>query len=83
MALTRGLPRRGLRGIYITLGFDFCHGVCMVGMLPDGWEAVVVAVAVDVERVLEQRAGAAGVSVGEFVDMLLRSQLWLLEDVGF
>tara|TARA_A100001388_G_C28774110_1_gene505977 strand:- start:6250 stop:6393 length:144 start_codon:yes stop_codon:yes gene_type:complete len=45
-------------------------------------EAVVVAVAVDVERVLEQRAEAAGVSVGEFVDMLLRSQLWLLEDVG-
>jgi len=36
----------------------------------------------DVERVLVRRAADAGVSVDEFVDMLLRSQLWLLEDVG-
>ena len=36
----------------------------------------------DVVRVLVRRAADAGVSVDEFVDMLLRSQLWLLEDVG-
>jgi hypothetical protein len=41
-----------------------------------------VVVAGDVERVIVRRAADAGVSVEVFVDMLLRSQLWLLEDVG-
>lgn len=41
-----------------------------------------MVVAGDVERVLVRRAADAGVSVDQFVDMLLRSSLWLLEDVG-
>ena len=41
-----------------------------------------MVVAVDVERVLCRRAAEAGVEVDVFVDMLLRSQLWLLDEVG-
>ena len=42
----------------------------------------VVVVAGDVVSRLAVRADDAGVSVDEFVDMLLRSQLWLLEGEG-
>ena len=41
-----------------------------------------MVVAGDVEQRLAVRAADAGVSVEVFVDMLLRSQLWLLDEVG-
>lgn len=41
-----------------------------------------VVLSEDVGRVLAVRADAAGVSVDVFVDMLLRSQLWFLDEVG-
>ena len=41
-----------------------------------------MVVSSDVERVLVRRAADAQMSVSEFADMLLRSQLWFLEDVG-
>lgn len=79
--MTRGLPTPPTPIHIFTRVFDSCHSECMVCVLALFWRCVMV-VSGDVERVLVRRAADAGVSVDEFVDMLLRSQLWLLEDVG-
>jgi hypothetical protein len=42
----------------------------------------VLVVASDVLRVLERRAGELGVSVDEYADVLLRSQLFVLEGIA-
>jgi hypothetical protein len=61
------------------LCFDSCHGYYMgVPMIGGG----VVVVAGDVLRRLEQRSGELGVSVDEYVDVLLRSQLFVLEGIA-
>lgn len=55
---------------------------CLVYLVVKGVVGVGVVLSADVSAVLGVRAGDLGMSVSEYADVLLRSQLFLLEELG-
>lgn len=68
----------------LRLWVDFCHGGCIVVVYPcvEGVVGVGVVLSEGVSAVLGLRAADLGLPVDEYAEVLLRSQLFLLEELG-